>query len=271
MADDAPPTGDGGQRLLVGRTLVVTGGSSGNGRAIALAAARHGAAVVVADRQAEPREGGPPTAELIAASPGGRAAFVACDVRRAADLERVADRAEQLGGLDVWVNNAGILGAATPVVETSDDDFDLVVDVNLRGTFLGSRVAARRMLSRGSGAIVNVSSVAAHQAARSSAMYGATKAAVRLFSQGLANELGPSGIRVNCVAPGVVRTQFTESRGSLDDGEKGERLRRIVPLGRVGEPDDVADAVIFLSSDLSRYVTGTSLVVDGGLTSHVPN
>jgi NAD(P)-dependent dehydrogenase (short-subunit alcohol dehydrogenase family) len=257
--------------LLADQVVVVTGGSSGNGRAIALAAARQGAkAVVVADLTEAAREGGRPTAEKVEAL-GAAAAFVECDVAVAASAVAAADAADGFGGVDLWVNNAGIVGLQSPTVDYDEEAFDTIVAINLKGVFLGSREAARRMGPKGAGSIVNIASVAGVLGARSSAMYSATKAAVRLFSKVLAAEVGPAGIRVNCVLPGIVRTQLTDASGNLTKGERGERLRQIIPVGRVAEPDDVADAVVYLGSDLSRYVTGSDLTVDGGLTSHVPN
>lgn len=253
-------------RLLQDRVVVVTGGSSGNGRAIALAAAEHGArAVVVADIVADPREGGRPTCDVI----GGDSVFVRCDVSEPDSIEAAVAAADRFGGVDVLVNNAGIVGPASPVLTMEADDFDRVLAVNLRGTFLGCRSAGRRMAERGSGSIVNVASVAAVRGSRSSAAYSASKAGILLMTSTLAFELGPSGVRVNSVLPGVIETQMT-TVDRLLASDAAEATVAKVPLGRLGTPADIADAVVYLASDLAGYVTGTSLVVDGGLIAAIP-
>ena len=252
--------------LLGDKVVLVTGGSSGNGRAIALAAAAHGArAVVIADVRDEPREGGRPTHELLECE----AAFVACDVSDPDSIDAAVAAAEQFGGLDVMVNNAGIVGPANPVTDLAEADFDRVIGVNLRGTFLGCRSAARRMTARGSGSIVNVASIAALMGSRTSAAYSASKGGVRLLTTTLAFEMGPYGIRVNSVLPGIIETQMTTHDRNWA-AEAAEATIGKVPLRRLGSPADVANAVVYLASDLASYITGTSLVVDGGLLACVP-
>lgn len=252
--------------LLQDRVVVVTGGSSGNGRAIAIAAAQHGArAVVIADVVAEPREGGRPTHEVI----GGDSIFVSCDVSRPDSIEEAIAAADRFGGVDVLVNNAGIVGPASPVLDMAAEDFDHVLAVNLRGTFLGCRSAGRRMAAQGSGCIVNVASIAGVQGSRSSAAYSASKAGVLLMTRTLAFELGPSGVRVNSVLPGVIETQMTTVDRPLASDAAAATVAK-VPLGRLGTPADIANAVVYLASDLASYVTGASLVVDGGLIATVP-
>lgn len=252
--------------LLQGRVVVVTGGSSGNGRAIAIAAAEQGArAVVIADVVAEPREGGVPTHQLI----GGDSIFVSCDVSDGDSIEAAIAAADPLGGVDVLVNNAGIVGPASPVLTMETASFDEVLSVNLRGTFLGCRSAGRRMAERGSGSIVNVASIAGIQGSRSSAAYSASKAGILLMSKTLAFELGAHGVRVNSVLPGIIETSMTTVDRPLAAGA-AEATKAKVPLGRLGTPADVAGAVVYLASDLAGYVTGASLVVDGGLIATVP-
>jgi NAD(P)-dependent dehydrogenase (short-subunit alcohol dehydrogenase family) len=258
------------QGLLDGKVVVVTGGSSGNGRAIAFAAAAHGAAaVVVADVIDAPREGGQPTHEWLNAETSTRAVFVHCDVSDAASMDAAVAAADQFGGIDVMVNNAGIVGPAHPVVSLDEADFDQVIAVNLRGTFLGCRSAGRRMSARGSGSIVNVASVAALMGSRTSAAYTASKAGVHLMTTTLAFELGSQGIRVNSVLPGVIATHMT-MKDRHWAAAAADATTAKVPLGRLGQPEDVANAVVYLASDLASYITGSALTVDGGLTSIVP-
>ncbi|AWB91259.1 SDR family NAD(P)-dependent oxidoreductase [Aeromicrobium chenweiae] len=252
--------------LLQDRVVVVTGGSSGNGRAIALAAAAQGArAVVVADVVSEPREGGRPTHEVI----GGDSLFVSCDVSQPDSIEAAVAAADPFGGVDVLVNNAGIVGPASRVVEMDPADFDQVLAVNLRGTFLGCRAAGRRMAERGSGSIVNVASIAGILGSRSSAAYSASKAGILLMTSTLAFELGSAGVRVNSVLPGIIETHMTTVDRTLATDAYAATVAK-VPLGRLGTPDDIANAVVYLASTLAGYVTGSSLVVDGGLIATVP-
>ncbi|HEX4659006.1 MAG TPA: SDR family oxidoreductase [Streptosporangiaceae bacterium] len=249
--------------LLAGRVAVVTGGSSGNGRAIARAFARHGAsAVLIADVRPDPREGGKPTDEVIRAETGTHAEFMACDVSRSADLDAVVARADGLGGLDVMVNNAGIASRAVPIVDVDDATIDRVVDTNLKGVLYGCRAAARSMLPRGRGCIINMSSIAGLVGTANSAVYSASKGGIRLVTYALAVELGAAGIRVNALHPGVIDTAMMREAG-ITGQEEG--LRAHIPSGRVGRPEDVAGAAVFLASDLAAYVNGSSTCVDGGL------
>jgi len=258
--------------LLDGKVAVVTGGTSGIGRGIALAFAEHGArAAIVAARSEEPREGGVPTHRLLAEEFGIEARFVPCEITDAASIRSLGAAAEELGGADVWVNNAGMVGLKAPTVDYPEEDFDEIVAVNIKGTWLGSREAARQMVPRGSGRIINIASVAGVLASHSTAMYSATKAAVRLFTKAFAREVGPAGVRANCILPGSVLTTLIDKDGSLAESDKGRRISEITPVGRIATPADIAGAAVFLASDLSDYVTGTDLTVDGGLTSQVPH
>jgi NAD(P)-dependent dehydrogenase (short-subunit alcohol dehydrogenase family) len=249
--------------LLDGKVAVVTGGSSGIGRAISLRFAEEGASVVVADRRNEPREGGEPTEALIAGS-GGEARFVTCDVTRAAEIEAAMSAADELGGIDVLVNNAGIF-TAHDVLAVTEADYDEMMDVNVKAVFFVAQAAAKRMVPRGGGSILNLSSVAGLQGSGGFVVYCASKGAVRLLNHALAQELGPHGIRVNALHPGAIETSMLMTDVPIVGTEAGAELLRSIPLGRNGQPADVADAAVFLASDLSRYVTGTSLSVDGGL------
>ncbi len=248
--------------LLDGEVAVITGASSGNGRAIALAFARAGArAVIVADIEEEPREGGLRTVDMLR-SIGSRAEFVAVDVRVPGQIMSAVDAAERFGGVTIMVNNAGVLSSA-PFLEVSIEAYDRVAEINLRGTFFGAQAAARSMVRHGHrGSIINMSSIAGLRGTAELSAYSATKGAVGALSFALASELGVHGIRVNALHPGIIRTAMTTT--DLDMLSDSERRR--IPLGRFGEPDDVANACVYLACGLSSYVSGTSLVVDGGMT-----
>jgi len=177
--------------LLSGKVAVITGASSGNGRAIALAFAKEGANVVLADIRTEPREGGIPTKELIENETAQKAVFVQCDVTKLADLEAAMDAAEELGGISIMVNNAGILKKQS-VLEAGEDEFDLVSDVNVKSVYFGTQVAAKRMVKNGSGNIINLSSIAGMRGTGGYALYCMSKGAVRMMTHALADELGPT-------------------------------------------------------------------------------
>jgi NAD(P)-dependent dehydrogenase (short-subunit alcohol dehydrogenase family) len=259
-----------------GKVAVVTGASSGHGRAIALALARDGAAVVCADlRKAALPHGfeddiGTDTDDLVRGR-GGKAAFIVADVTRAADLDAAAALAvAQFGRLDIWVNNAGIY-PSTPLTEMSEAEWDEVVDLNLRAVFVGSREAAKKMVGAGGGGvIVNIGSLNAHFALGPGfAHYTTTKHGILGLTKALAAELGPEGIRVLAVSP-----QLTETEGAMgmsgafvqDDGvrEMMDMYASRTPLGRIGKPDDIARTILFAVSDLAGYMTGSELMADGG-------
>jgi NAD(P)-dependent dehydrogenase (short-subunit alcohol dehydrogenase family) len=233
---------------LSGRVAVVTGGARGIGRACCTRLAEAGATVVAGDLD--------------------EAAAAPVDVRDAASVRALVERtvAEQ-GRLDVWVNAAGVYPTA-PLLELSEDDWALVLDTNLRGTFLGAREAARAMIAGGDGGvIVNVSSTAAFRAdAPGAAHYVASKFGVRGLTKALAVELGPHGIRVLEVAPTVTLTPGLEEQAEAlrSAGFALEELGPTLPLGRVAVPDDVARVVLFCASDLSALMTGSTLLVDAG-------
>ena len=250
--------------LLSAKVAVITGASSGNGRAIALAFAEAGAHIVVADITKEPREGGVPTSDLIASMVGVQARFAQCDVTRLADLERAMDVADELGGVDIMVNNAGILKKQS-VLEASEADFDLMSNVNVKSVYFGTQVAAKRMLNRNKGGtIINMSSIAGLRGTGGYALYCTSKGAVRMMTHALADELGPEGIRVNALHPGIINTQMNIIDDPVIGTDTGEGYLDMIPLRRWGEPNEVAKAALYLASDLSSYVSGSSLVVDGG-------
>lgn len=250
---------------LKDRTAVVTGAASGIGKAIARRFAAEGAVVVVADLDETPREGGETTVAAIAAS-GGRAVFQRCDVTRSDNLAAAIGIAVELGGrLDVMVNNAAI-GTDAALLETSEADWDRVMAVNAKGVFLGCREAVRRMLAqepRGEvrGRIVNISSQHGMIRAPNDFAYGVGKAAVVYMTRQIAGDYAADGIVCNAVAPGKILTGKT---GRAAAPEMLAYSRSRTPWPRLGRPEDVANAVLFLASDEASYITGENLMVDGG-------
>lgn len=247
----APPVG----RLLSleGRVAVVTGVSAGIGHGIAHRLLEAGASVVLHCRERRT------AAEVLAAEAGERALVVTGDLLAADGADAVAAAAvERFGRLDVWVNNAGVQPVAGLMAMTAVD-FAAVVDGNLATVFAGTQAAASRMVD--GGAIVNVASIEAMQPAVGHTHYAAAKAAVVAHTRAAALELGPVGVRVNAVAPGLIaRAELAEQWP-----EGVARWTAACPLGRLGEPEDVADACLFLASDAARWITGAVLVVDGGV------
>lgn len=248
--------------IFTDETAVVTGAASGNGRAIARKLATYGADVVVADIREEPREGGEPTHERIETETDRRAQFVECDVTNLDDLVSVMEAAESLGGVDIMVNNAGVIRTGR-ISELTESDYDFVMAVNLKGVFFGSKVAAEWM---DGGSIVNISSTAGSVGEAENTLYSAAKGGVTLFTYALAGELAPD-IRVNAVHPGTTKTQMVTEDVEVIGTERGESHQEEIPMNRFGRPGDVADAVAYLASDLASYVTGESLLVDGGLVN----
>ncbi|HEY6076198.1 MAG TPA: 3-oxoacyl-[acyl-carrier-protein] reductase [Gaiella sp.] len=234
---------------LEGKLALVTGGSRGIGRAIALELGEAGAEVVVGYRT------GRDEAEAVASEIGGRA--VQADV---SDPESAKALVEAAGDVDVLVNNAGLTRDGV-LARMSDDDWRTVIDTNLSSVFYTCRAAARTMMRRRSGAIVNVSSIVGVHGNWGQTNYAASKAGIIGFTKSLARELGSRNVRANVVAPGYVKTQLTEV---LPEGATTAMLEA-TPLGRLGDPEDVAGAVRFLCSDEAAFVTGAVLLVDGGL------
>ena len=259
--------------LLSEKTAVVTGGASGIGREICHTFATHGANVVVADIQEAPREDGTPTHELIDEETDAEATFVECDVTDRGDLEAAVDAADEFGGLDVMVNNAGIVGPVGPIQEISREEFERVRDINLDGVYTGCQVATEKFLERdGDGgddasvgrSILNMSSVAGLVGYPNISPYSMVKGGIRLLTYSLAAELGPHGIRVNAIHPGVIETAMTTDDFPIVGTEEEKATEEAIPLRRLGTPEDVANVATFLSSDLASYVTAESIVVDGG-------
>ena len=248
---------------LDGMVAVVTVGASGIGRAICERFAAAGArAVVVADRQPEPREGGTHATELVRAA-GAEAVFVGTDVSDPAQAEAAVAAADALGGVDVLVTAAGVARRGS-ALDVTAADYDAVMDVNAKGTFFTAQAAARRMVERGRGSIVLISSTGGIKGGADISVYSMSKGAVRLLAYALAAELGPAGVRVNALHPGLTETEMTRTDlGRIDTGSASQSR---IPLGRAAQPGDIADAAVYLASPASAFVHGSSLVVDGGST-----
>jgi glucose 1-dehydrogenase len=246
---------------------VVTGGSSGLGRAMSLAFAREGADVVVGDLREQPREGGPPTAELIAER-GGSAVFVQADAAQAADIDRMVSTAvDRRGRLDVMVNNAVVAGRHSKgLLDTGEDDWDAIMDVGLRGVFLCCKRAVSQMLGQQPvaevrGRVINMSSQHGMVGTPGHVAYCAAKGGVVNLTRQLAVDFGPQGIMVNAIAPGKILTTPLDEPDTPDILEYSHAR---TPFARLGRPQDVAAAAVFLASDECTYVSGTNLLVDGG-------
>ncbi len=253
---------------LSGRTAIVTGGGRGIGRHLSIGLAEAGARVVAVSRKLE-------ACEAVAArirDDGGDALALACDVASPEQVDRlVAEVIERCGQIDVLVNNAGMVWSA-PTLEYPLEGWDRVFDLNVRGLFYLSQQAARHMAERGKGSIVQVSSISAFRSAGDDrepvVAYNASKGAVVSLTQDLAVKLAPLGIRVNGIAPGPFLTAMMDH--VRHDEEALARFNRQVPLNRSGDEDDIKGAVVFLASDASAFVTGHTLVVDGGMLCASP-
>ncbi len=242
-----------------GKVVVVTGAGRGIGAGIAARFAEAGAAVVVNYRASE--AGAQKVVKEIQAA-GGKAIAVGADVSDAAEVESLFEKsAKAFGGLDVLINNAGVY-PVSPLLEMTHEEWDQVIQTNLRSAHLCTQAAARRMVAQGrGGAILNIASINAAQPAIGQSHYNAAKAAVVMYTRSAAQELGRHGIRVNVVSPGVIWQPGIEEAWP----EGVSRYLKVVPLGRLGQADDVADACLFLASPAARWIAGTNLVVDGGV------
>ncbi|ADB62672.1 short-chain dehydrogenase/reductase SDR (plasmid) [Haloterrigena turkmenica DSM 5511] len=247
-------------KLAEDKSTVITGAASGIGRATAKVFAEHGANVVVADVDVD---GGNETVEAIE-DDGGTATFVETNVADQDDVQNMIDTAvEEYGGLDVLYNNAGIDGPHTEIAEYDVDGFDQVVDVNLKGVFLGMKYGISAMLEDGGGSIVSTSSIGGVNAVEGYSGYGATKAGVSLMTKTAAVEYADQGIRANAVAPGLVNTQMVQNIIE-EEPEMEEEFLAYEPMDGFSDPREIANAVLFLTSDLASRVTGVTLPVEGG-------
>jgi NAD(P)-dependent dehydrogenase (short-subunit alcohol dehydrogenase family) len=251
---------------LSGKVALITGGGTGIGRATALAFAREGASVTVAGRRLEKLR------EVIAEvqKQGGAGLAMECDVTRARDVERaVKGTVERFGRLNVLVNNAGALHVST-VEGITEEEWDRVMAVNVKGPFLMSRAVLAEFRKCGGGAIVNIGSVLGLVAMKDRAAYCASKGGVTMLTKAMAIDHGHENVRVNCICPSIVETELV--KGLFDASEKGQALRKgrlgLIPLERFGQPGDVAEMAVFLASEESSWLTGAAIPLDGGLTAY---
>ena len=246
---------------FAGRVALVTGGSSGIGRATALAFAREGAAVAITGRRTDVLEGA--VAELRAA--GAKAIGIAGDARDEAHAkDAVARTLRELGGLTVLVNNAGVIGAG-PLETTTEEEWDRILDTDLKGPFFFCKAAISALKAAKGASIVNVCSVAGVRPYANLAAYCAAKAGLDMLTECLALELAPAGVRVNSINPGVVVTNLHKASNAVPDYAAFlERSKTTHPLGFVGAPEDAAELILFLASDKARWITGAHHALDGG-------
>jgi meso-butanediol dehydrogenase/(S,S)-butanediol dehydrogenase/diacetyl reductase len=251
---------------LAGKIAVVTGGGTGMGQAIALALGREGAKVAVLGRRREPLDR--VAGELAAQGAVGKA--VVCDVTDGKAVSAALEQVEgAFGPITVLVNNAGALSVST-VESISEEDWDRVIETNLTGPFLVSRAVLHSMSRAGGGSIINIGSVLGLVAIKDRAAYCASKGGLTLLTKAMALDHAHENIRVNCICPSVVETEFV--RGVFPDTEEGRKAKQArigtIPLGRLGKPEDVAELAVFLASDESSWMTGTAIPVDGGVTAY---
>jgi NAD(P)-dependent dehydrogenase (short-subunit alcohol dehydrogenase family) len=245
---------------LTGRVAVVTGAGRGLGRALCRGLADAGASVVACDVNEEAAR---QTADLTGHGVRGRR----CDVTRPDEIDALlSELAAGAGGPDVWVNNAGF-DIIEPALSATLSNWNRILDVNLTGAFLGAQRAARLMVPRGSGSIINITSLAASAGIRNLAAYSAAKAGLAQLTRVMALELAPAGVRVNAIAPGYLENVMVGAEAEHANPEKEAQIRLFTPLGRRARLEELVGPVIFLASDAASYVTGATLAVDGGYTA----
>ena len=243
---------------LKDKVAIITGGGSGIGRATCLLFAREGAKVVVADYIAE---GGNETVRQISAA-DGQAVFVQADVSKSADVRNMIGAAvRNYGRVDILFNNAGIEGPSTKLANLKEEDWDRVIAIDLTSVYLGMKYVIPEMIKQGSGVILSTASVAGLVGFQGSGAYAAAKAGVINLTRLAALEYADKNIRVNCICPGVIETPMVER---VLGGRPRERVVRSEPIGRLGRPEDIANAALFLASDESSFATGAPFIIDGG-------
>jgi meso-butanediol dehydrogenase / (S,S)-butanediol dehydrogenase / diacetyl reductase len=243
---------------LTGKVAIITGGGSGIGKAIALAFVREGAKVVIAGRDSK-------KLDRAAAEIGGECLAVCADVSQATDVQNLVSAAiERFQGINILVNNAAVLLPGT-AESLSEEDFDQTFNINVRGLWLLSRAVLPHMRAAGSGSIINIASVLSLVGARNRVAYAASKGAVLAMTKAMALDHAAENIRVNCIAPGIVETEMVE-KFNTDPAARRQR-EAMHPMGRFGQPEDVASAAVFLASDESRWTTGNVMTIDGGYSA----
>lgn len=243
---------------LDGKTAVVTGAAQGIGYAIARRFAAEGARVAIVDVDLD-------GAQRAADEIGGSAIAVGADVARADEVDRAfAEVVDRFGGVDILVNNAGIVGTDRPVRDLDEADWNRVLDINLKGTFLCSRAAVRHMIPKRAGVIVSLASISGKEGNANMAPYSVSKAGVICFTKTLAKEVLSEGIRVNCVAPALIDTPILQGM----ERERVDFLTSKIPLGRLGRPEEVAATILFLASEESTFTTGQCFDVSGGRATY---
>ena len=246
---------------LTNKVALVTGGASGIGQATVLLFVREGAQVVIADVQVS---AGNATIDQVRQA-GGEGTFVECDVSEAAQVEALVDRCVQIyGRLDCAFNNAGILGEMGKTADCTEENYDRLMAVNLKGIWLCMKYEIQQMLKQGAGVIVNTGSNAGMKGQPNLPVYGAGKAGIVQLTKTAALEYVRSGIRINCVNPGLIWTPLVQ-RQTADNPDAVEKFTEEQPIGRLGEPEEVAEAVVWLCSDAASFVTGHPMNVDGGV------
>jgi NAD(P)-dependent dehydrogenase (short-subunit alcohol dehydrogenase family) len=242
--------------VLQDKVAVVTGASRGIGRAIAKAFAREGGAVVICGRTQE-------TLDQVAAEIGGGVHPVACHVGRADQIHRLVETTTaRFGKIDILVNNAATNIAQEPVLGIDEDKFDKMIEVNLKSAFRLTQALAPGMCDRGCGSIINISSISGIRPQYHGMLYSMTKAALIMMTQSYALELGPRGVRVNAIAPGMIQTVLSEYYWK--DEAKREKILEDQPVKHLGQPEEIAEMAVLLASDRGSYITGQTMVVDGG-------
>jgi len=247
---------------LADKIAFVTGAGRGLGRAGALALARAGAHVALVARTRSQLEETATAVERL----GRKTVVAVADIRNADQIAAaVKTTVEAFGRIDILFNNAGT-NVRKPVVEMTDEDWHTIIDTNVKGIFLVARAVARQMIAQKTGRIINMSSMSAVSPERDKVVYASSKGAVSQFTKGLALELAPHGISVNAIAPGYMMTPLVQ--GYLEaDAERYRRILQRIPLGRIGQPEEIGGALVFLASDAARFITGATIAIDGGWTA----